>query len=191
MKTSRRLLAALCLLAAEAVSAAEPSHGAGSHGHGTPWATLFFTFVNFALFVWLLARYVWPQVRLWLRERHTSVVNELEEARRLREEAEQLRSQWVERLAHLDEEVRKLRQTMLDDLERERQRAREEAKKIAEAIRRDAERQAAAELKRLEEELRAELVLRAQELAREMVRKHWTPADQQRSIDEFLRQVPS
>ncbi len=181
----------LAVLALAPAWAAAPSHGEEAHGHGPPWATLFFTVINFLVFVWLLARYVWPQVRLWLRERHTAVVSELETAAKLREEAERLRAQWAERLARVEQEVAALRQSLLADLERERQRVLAEAEKVAAAIRHDAERQAAAELGRLEEELRAELVLRAQELARAWVRNNWTAADQQRAVEEFLRQVPS
>lgn len=182
-----------CLLFAVSVAAAGPEqHGAGGHDHhGIPWATLFFTFVNFSLFVWLLARYVWPQVRLWLRERHTTVVQELEAAAQARREAEELRRQWEQRLAQLDEEIARLRQQVEADLARERERVLQQAQRAAEAIRRDAERTVAAEMRRMEEELRAELVQQAMVIARDLIRRHWSAADQARAVDEFLRQVQS
>ncbi len=170
--------------------AAGPSgHGAHQEHGGVPWATLFFTFVNFALFVWLLARYVWPQVRLWLRERHTAVVQELEAAAEARRHAEQLRAQWEQRLHRVHEEIARLREQVEADLARERERVLEQARKTAEAIRKDAERTVAAEMRRLEEELRAELVRHAVDVAREIVRQQWSSADQHRTVDEFLRQV--
>ena len=189
----RRVAWLFFVLFAASAQAAEPGHGAQEHGaaHGTPWSTLFFTVINFLLFVWILSRYVWPQVRLWLQERRSSLVEELRAAAQARHEAERLRSQWAERLARLGDEVGRLRQEMLETLEKERQRVLAEAQRTAEAIRRDAERQAAAELRRLREELRAELLRHAEEIAVTLVRQHWSAADQQRAIEEFLQQVRS
>lgn len=189
-----RALAWLCLTVAVPAYAAGPAHDAHGHGaapHVIPWATLFFTVVNFLLFVWILSRYVWPQVRLWLRERHTSLVEELKAATEARHEAERLRSQWAERLSHLGEEIERLRREMHLTLEEERQRVLQEAQRAAEAIRRDAERQAAAELRQLKEELRAHLLREAEEVAVALVRQRWTGADQQRAVEEFLAQVRS
>ena len=62
--------------------------------------------------------------------------------------------------------------------------------KTAETIRRDAERAAAYEVRRMQAQLRAELV--APGLAdrlNEQARTQWTPADQQRFVDDFLEQV--
>lgn len=174
---------------AVAAGAASPG-GQQVHGHhGIPWATLFFTFVNFGLFVWLLARYVWPQVRLWLRERHTAVIQELRAAQDARRQAEELRAQWQQRLAGLDREIAQLRQQVEADLTRERERAWQQARNAAEAIRKDAERTVAAEMRRIEEELRAEMVQHAVALAREIVRAQWSAADQQRTLEEFEREV--
>ncbi|MCX8073754.1 MAG: F0F1 ATP synthase subunit B [Candidatus Binatia bacterium] len=180
---------ALPCVPAVAWAAGPGGHGADEAHGGIPWATLFFTFVNFALFVWLLARYVWPQVRLWLRERHTAVVEELEAAARARKEAEELRAEWQRRLAQLDAEVAQLRQQVEADLARERERVLEQARRTAEAIRKDAERTVAAELRRLEEELRSELVQQAVAIAREIVRRNWGSAEQERAVEDFVRQV--
>ncbi|GIW45028.1 MAG: hypothetical protein KatS3mg077_2310 [Candidatus Binatia bacterium] len=171
-------------------AAESAAHGDGLE-HGVPWATLFFTIVNFGLFVWLLARYVWPQVRLWLRERHTAIVQELEAAAQARREAEALRAQWQERLARVQHEIAQLRQQVEADLARERQRILEQAERTAEAIRKDAERTVAAEMRRLEQELRSELVREAVEIAREIVRRHWNESDQERTVRDFVRQVQS
>lgn len=173
-----------------ATRAAAPSAHAAHEGHGAvPWATLFFTFVNFSLFVWLLARYVWPQVRLWLRERHTAVVKELEAAAEARREAEQLRAEWQRRLQQVNDEIARLREHVAADLARERERILEQARKTAEAIRKDAERTVAAEMRRLEQEVRQELVQHAISIAREIVRRHWSSVDQQRQVEAFVQQV--
>ncbi|GBD24797.1 ATP synthase subunit b [bacterium HR30] len=191
--TIRRVLCSFgpIVLPVAAWAAGPASHGGHEDHGGIPWTTLFFTFVNFGLFVWLLARYVWPQVRLWLRERHTAVVQELEAAAQARREAEQLRAQWQERLNKVNEEIARLKEQVEADLARERERVLEHARKTAETIRKDAERTVAAEMRRLEEELRAELVRHAVEIAREIVRRHWSSADQHRTVEEFARQVQS
>lgn len=177
----------------ECIALAAPAVGSGEHAghgtHGTPWATLFFTFVNFGLFLWLLARYVWPQVRLWLRERHAAVVQELQAAQEARRQAEELRTQWQQRLAGLDREIAQMREQLEADLARERDRVLEQARLAAEALRKDAERTVAAELRRVTEELRAEMVQRAVAVASEILRRQWSAADQERILEQFEREV--
>jgi F-type H+-transporting ATPase subunit b len=180
----------LLLLAAETVASEEAHHGSPhAEHHGIPWATLFFTLINFTLFVGVLARFVWPQVKLWIRERHTTVVAELQAAARAKQEAEELRAEWRLRMERLDADLEALRAEARRDIANERERILAAANKAADVIRRDAERAAAAEVRRVQEQLRAELVQSAVKLATETTRKGWSPDDQQRAIDEFLRQV--
>lgn len=183
------LLGGLLLAAVQVLASEEAHHGAGHEEHGIPWATLFLTLINFSLFVGVLARFVWPQVKLWVRERHTTVVGELQAAARAKQEAEDLRAQWRLRMERLDADLEALRAEARRDLAQERERVLAAANKTAEAIRRDAERAATAEVRRVQEQLRTELVRSAVKLATEKTRKGWAADDQQRAIDDFLKQV--
>lgn len=53
---SRLLATAILLCEAGSALASEEAHGSHTQPHGIPWLTLFFTAVNFTLFVLLLSR---------------------------------------------------------------------------------------------------------------------------------------
>ncbi len=182
---SRRFLLVALLLLAPAALASEEAAG---HGGGA-LAPLFFSSVNLAIFIWILARYAFPAVRDRVRERRSHVLRALEEAARARAEAEALRAQWATRMEQLEPTIEEMRTQARLDAERERERILAAAQKMAESIRRDAERAAAYEVRRTQQALRAELVRQAVLLTEEAARTQWSAADQQRFVAEFLKQV--
>jgi F-type H+-transporting ATPase subunit b len=173
-------------LLARVALAGDEAHHAES---GIPWGTLALSTINLLIFLWVLARFVLPTVRTWVQERRTRVVNELDEAAKAKAEALQLKAQWEARLARLDQTIEEMQTQARQDAERERERILAAARKTAETIRRDAERAAAYEVRRTQEQLRAELVRQALRSAEEQARSHWTVADQERFITDFLKQV--
>jgi F-type H+-transporting ATPase subunit b len=162
---------------------------AHEHAGGPEWHLLLYSTVNLAIFVWILARYVMPSVRNWVRERRVQVVSALQEAAAAKAEAEKLQAECAARLAQIDGTIAEMRTQALRDAERERERILAAAHKTAEAIRKDAERAAAYELRRTREQLRAELVRQAVRIAEEATRSRWSADDQRRFVAEFLREV--
>jgi F-type H+-transporting ATPase subunit b len=181
------LVAAACALHARLALASEESHGHAPGG--IPWSSLLFSAINLAIFVWVLARFVMPAVRQWVRDRRDQVVNDLRDAAAAKAEAERLKAEWEARLADLQHTIAELHAQAQRDAERERERILAAARAAADAIRKDAERAAAYELRRTQAQLRAELVRQAISLAEEATRAQWTAADQQRFIADFLKQV--
>ncbi len=179
------VLASPIVLATVAMAEEETHH----HAEGTPWASLFFSTVNLLIFLWILARFALPAVRGWVRDRRDKVVSALEAAAAAKAEAEKLRAEWQARLAEIHQTIETLRMEARRDAERERERILAAAYQTAETIRRDAERTAAYELRRTQAQLRAELARQALRLAEESVRAHWSAADQQRFVAEFIKQV--
>ena len=187
---TRRLPTAMLIVTALArvALASEETH---HHEAGIPWGTLALSTINLLIFLWVLGRFVMPTVRNWVRERRVRIVNELDDAARLKAEALQLKTEWEGRLAHLEQTIGEMRTQARQDAERERERILAAAQKTAETIRRDAERAAAYEVRRTQEQLRAELVRQALRAAEEQARSHWNAADQERFVAEFLKQVQS
>jgi len=181
-----------CVLAEVALASEEAGHGGGHgehHAAGIPWLTLGFTAFNFILFSLLIAKYVAPSVRSWLRERHERVVRDLEAAATAKAEALKLRDEWQARIGQLGSTIESMRAQARADADRERERILAAAQKAADAILRDAERTAAYQLRRTEEELRAELAKAALKQAEAQVRAKWTSEDQMRFVADFLSQV--
>jgi F-type H+-transporting ATPase subunit b len=178
----------VALLLAPAASASEAAH---EHAGGPALAPLLFSAINLAIFIWIIARYAMPQVRRFVRQRRDQVVQALQEAAAAKAEALELRTQWEQRLAQFEQEVQAMQARARQDAEQERERILAAAGKAAESIRRDAERTAAYEIRRTQEQVRAELVRQAVELAADAARTQLTPADQQRFVADFLKQVGS
>ena len=78
---------------------------------------------------------------------------------------------------------------MAADAQRERERILAAAQKTAEAIRNDARRTAAQEVRRSEAELRDAVARAAVIAATQLVRDRLSPADHERFVSEFLREV--
>jgi len=184
-----RVVAVVVILASTAGASEEAHHDAAAHASGL--SDLLFPTINFAIFMALIWRFAVPAIRSWVRERHDAVVRALAEAAAAKAAAERLRQEWQQRIAELDKTVTELRAQAQRDAERERDRILADAYKTAQSIQRDAERAAANEVRRVRQELRGELVQKALQLAEERTRAHWTAQDQQRSLDEFLKQVRS
>jgi F-type H+-transporting ATPase subunit b len=187
MRRYAPILAACGLLVASAAFAAEGGHGHGEGG--IPFGTILFSTINLLIFGYIVGRSGVPLVRQWVRTRRNHIVTDLEEAAAARGEALRLKAEWEQRIATLEETIRQMREQARQDSERERERILADAHKVAEGIHRDAERTIGAELRGMRAELRAKLVHEAVRLAEAEVRKQWTPADQERVVTEFVRQV--
>lgn len=88
--------------------------------------------VNFLILLWLLRRYLYRPVVATMAARRKRIERQLEEARRLREEAEALKRQYEARLARVAEEERRLLEEVKERVEAERQRLLEAARKEVE-----------------------------------------------------------
>jgi F-type H+-transporting ATPase subunit b len=179
-----------CAHAAAAMANEEgPHHGSGAAGEEAALWPLVYSTINLLIFLWVLARYVLPQVRSWVRDRRTRIVKELEDAAAAKAEALRLRDEWDARLTAFARTAEQMHADARRDADRDRERILAAAQKTAEAMRRDAERAAAYEIRRTQEQLRAEMVRRALTAAEHTARTQLTAADQHRFVSEFLKQV--
>ncbi len=160
------------------------------HPHpGIPWGKLALSAINFALFVYVLRRALWPTLRNWLSERRAAVRTALEQAERARRDAEALRAEWQHRMDTRAGELEIMLQQARADIAVERDRILTAARATAEAITRDAERTAANELRQAREQLRAELAAAALAIAERQAPARFGAADQSRFVDEFVAEV--
>jgi len=183
-RLSAALLALLLPLAALAQEIEE------HHPHpGIPWAKLAFTAVNFSIFVAIVYRFAAPAVREWIVDRRNTVKAALEQAARVRAEAEALRAEWQQRIDRLGGELEEMLRLARADIEIERDQILAAARRTAEAIQRDAARTAENELRQARERLRAEVADQALAIAERLAPQRLTAADQGRFVDEFVSQV--
>lgn len=121
--------------------------GDGDH-HGFPWAHFAASWVNFAVFAAILWRFALPAIKKAFAERRALLTKNLEEAKRLREEAEARLQDYQAKLDSLEEEREALLEEYNQAGEREKQRIIEDAKLQVEKMRGDAERLIEQEVKK-------------------------------------------
>jgi F-type H+-transporting ATPase subunit b len=187
--------AALLLLPALAVAAPE-AHG--EHG-GVEWVTplfghtgklgLLWSFINFAVLLWILERILFKPLRNRTRDKHDTVKSEIDKATAAREQAEGVLAEYRGRLERLDAEIEELLADARAKAEADRAQivlaAKREAEQITAAAQATAEREAAARRRQLE----AEIVDRAVARAEALLRSKITPADQRGMVDRYVDQL--
>jgi F-type H+-transporting ATPase subunit b len=124
------------------------------------WSTFVLEIINFVVLVWILKRFLYRPVLDVIAQRRSAIEDRLDEARRLNEEARALKDQYGGRLAAWEEERRKAKDSLAEELEGERSRrlkaleaALEQEKRRAEIMqeRKAAEQLRAAELEALQQ----------------------------------------
>lgn len=147
------------------------------------------TLVNFFIFAFIVAKFGGPAFNRAMASRRETLLSEMEEAARLRKEAEAELAVYIEKLEAFDRE----RDALLEEFrtlgERERTQLIEDAKEEAQRIVDDAARMADREAAHAERGIEARLVDRAMELATADIERQVNPMVQnrlvERSIDSF------
>jgi F-type H+-transporting ATPase subunit b len=165
--------------------AAEEGHGE----HVPSISDLIFPIINFLLFVFILYRYVIPTVRDALRQRREKITLALEEAKRAKEEAERLRTDYEQKLAGLATEQEKILEQALEAAERERRRIVEEARQMAERVKSEVQQIAQREVEEARRTLRQEAANQAVRMATELIQSRLTQTDHRRFVQDLMTEV--
>jgi len=165
-------------------------NGEGHHGEHVPSVSeLLFPAINFLIFAFILWKYVIPPVRGALRQRREKIAQALYEAKRAKEEAQSLRSEYEQRLAGLAAEQEKMRAQALEAAERERDRIVEEARQMAERVKNEVQQIAQREVEEARRTLRQEVANQAVRMATELVQSRLGQADHRRFVQDLVTEV--
>lgn len=148
-------LAALAALAPAVAVAAEGEHHATGFGMLELWYVV--DFLVFAFILWYVL-FKKGTVQRFLLARHNAAKAEMQEATRLKAEAEAKLAEYARLRAGLDAEIAAIREQFRLDGERERERLLADAEAQAERLRVGAEKQLQQETAKLREELEREVV---------------------------------
>lgn len=174
------LVATATLLSSDVAFAAE--------GEISPW-TLLAHLLNLAVLLWIIIHFARDPVRRALRDRAETVSHDIDQAKRLHAEAEEMLATYSAKMEGLEREMQEIVEEQRREGEAEKKRLIDEASAEAERIRREAERTAETEIARAKARLEAEVVDRAIEAATKAVREKMTPADQRRLTADYLSQL--
>lgn len=124
-----------------------------------------------------------------LRKRKEGILRGMEEAAKMKKEAEAQLQSYEEKLAQVDQEVSRIQTQMRKSAEAEHARILQEAKERRERMERDAHLLVQQELKAVRESLIETTIASALKSAEQTLRERLGEADQQRFADDYLASV--
>jgi F-type H+-transporting ATPase subunit b len=122
----------------------------------SPGFDLLMKFVNFGILAGILFYFLRKPVSQSLADRQQAIRNELEEARKAKQDAEAKYQEVKQRLAALEEEIRKIGEDFRAEGARQRERIVDDGRQAAESVRQQAQAAGSNEVKRAVDELRSQ-----------------------------------
>ena len=147
--------------------------------------------LNSAILYWLLIRFAKKPLAEALKTRKSSILRGMEEAGKMKSDAEASLREYEEKLANIDQEISRVRGEMRASGQAERARILAEAKEKRTRLERDAGLLIGQELKAARESLLGETVRSAMRSAEATLRTNITAADQARLAEDYLAGMKS
>lgn len=183
------ILAVLVLTALPAEAVESAAEGGKLSPFSGNVGNALWTLVIFALVVLVLGKFAWSPILALLQEREDFIRKSLSDAKHDREEAEARLKEYGVKLQTARAEAA----TMIDEARRDAERLREDlrqrARAEADTVVRNAERQIELQTQRAIQQIRAEAVDLSVTIASKIIGRNLSKEDNERLIDEALRQV--
>jgi len=149
------------------------------------------TIVTFLVLVGLLAKFAWTPLLQALESRQTAIRKSLDDAQQARQELERLNAESTQILNRARVEAEAIITQSRSDGDRLREEIRARARTEADNIVKNAERQIQLETSRALEQIRREAVDLSVMIASKIIQRNLTREDNEKLIDEALKQVES
>jgi F-type H+-transporting ATPase subunit b len=149
------------------------------------------TLAIFLLVVVILGKFAWGPVLALLQERERFIHKSLADAKRDREEAEARLREYAAKIQTARVEAGAIVEEARRDAERLREDLKQRARTEADTMIQNAERQISLQTQRAIQEIRREAVDLSVAIASKIIQRNLTKEDNQRLIDEAIRQVGS
>jgi F0F1-type ATP synthase membrane subunit b/b' len=147
--------------------------------------------LNFGLLLVILGKYGAPVARKLAQERHDQIKTALDDAAKLREQAQQKLTEYEARIKNVDDEVKKLVDGIRADADADKARILEAAAKQAAQMKKDAETRIAAEIEIARATLAKEVAAAASGATERLLREKVTGDDQTKLVSTFIGNVQS
>lgn len=148
-----------------------------------------FALINFGVFLAIMSRLAWKPLKAFMVQRHDGIAKALDDAAKLRAEAQALLDAAQRRVAGVDAEIDALLATIRKEAEAEKARIVANAEADAKRLKVEAERQIAAEIERARRELRRGVIEAAVAAADETLRKNIAADDQRKMAERYVADV--
>ena len=149
------------------------------------------TILTFLVLLGLLAKFAWRPLLAALESRQNGIKKALEDADRAKQELEKLHEQSAQIIREARVEAESIITKSRADAERLRAEMKDKARAEADGLVRNAERQIQLETTRALQQIRTEAVDLSVMIASKIIQRNLTREDNERLIDEALKQVES
>jgi F-type H+-transporting ATPase subunit b len=154
-------------------------------------AAFIFMAINFAILMLILVKMGRPVARKLAAERHDQIKTALDEAAKLRKQAQEKLAEYETKLKDADAEIKKLVDGIRTDAEADKVRILENAAKQSAQMKKDAEQRIAAEIEVARAMLTREVTAAASVATEKLLRAKMVPGDQQKLVAAFIADVKS
>lgn len=178
------LLAVLVMTLTTACLAAEGGECGGRQIWDMVWRI-----VNFLILIAILWKLLADKIKSYFSDRRFEIAEMIDTADKARSDAEKQFADYQEKLKNIDRDIQEIRDSIMGELEGEKQRIIEEGKIVAERIIEQAKWSAEQEILKAKNSLRNQVVDMAGDIASGLVASSMTPEDQKRLIEEYLEKV--
>jgi F-type H+-transporting ATPase subunit b len=161
----------------------------GAEHHSPEISGIIFPLLNFLIYAGIIYYFAVPLIRSFLKTRHDEVLATVTEAAARKRSAKAFVADYRNRLAKLNQEIEAIQASLKAEGERDKARLLREAEGLAAKIKSDAQLLAEQEIKAAKHQLFLELAERAKANATDLIRRHFSPADQSRLVEEFIHDI--
>src|SRR5262245_17937767 len=147
------------------------------------------TIITFLVLLFLLAKFAWRPLLTALESRQETIRKSLDDAQIAKRELERLQQESAQIIRQAHAEAQSIVAKSRSDAERLGEELRQKAREEADSIVRNAERQIQLETRRALQEIRNEAVDLSVTIASKLLERHVTREDNERLIDETLKQI--
>ena len=148
-----------------------------------------FALINFGIFLAIMSRLAWKPLKKFMADRHDDIAKNLDEAAKLRAEAEATLHKYQEKIGGIDREIDTLLATIRKEAEVDKARIMAAAEADAKRLKEDAERQIAAEIESARRELRRGVIEAAVAAAEASLKKNIAADDQRKMAEKYVADV--
>lgn len=174
-------LTLLIILLSSVASAAEAEHGGGSL---KSWA---FQFINFAILVFLLVKFLGKPLKKFFAQRRELIEKSIKESKEAKELAQKALKEVEEKLKLKDEEVQDILDTARKIGQQEKEQIIQESEKLKEKIMEQAKTNIEFEVKMAKDALRLEAAELAIQLSEQKLKQKITPEEQEKLLQESIK----
>lgn len=158
---------------------------------GESWLSWVFKFVNFAILIGILIKFGGKPLKDYFYNRHKRIKDKLEQAEKMLQEAENLRKEYMEKLAGFDREIDAYKKVIYEKMANDERKMSIETLELATRIRNQATLTYEQELKETQYKIKEEIAKLTVERAKRLLEERLNKNDHDSMVEEFIDKLRS